>query len=195
MLLRDSSITNCAPCTSRRESGDGHQSMAPLTSADTRALGYRPRDPSDSRHAFGLNSLPEIRHADLVTLQKCKGQGGFERGRRRLRHKSCKTPAHSFPVAITRAACWQRWRMLKGISPPRRDLITRSACSAAPSQGFPSVAVPAGGGRSFSAQMTGLEQITEMLSFISHATGEGSRGGQRTHTNHHKPNHAPGQGQ
>lgn len=75
-LLQDSSIASCVPCTSRTERGDGHQSTAPLTAADTHALGYRPRDPLDSRHALGLNFPLVIWHADLVTFQKRKG--GFE---------------------------------------------------------------------------------------------------------------------
>lgn len=60
MLLRDSSIADCVPCTSRRESGDGHQSMAPLTTADMHLLAYRPRDPLHSGYVFGLNFLPKI---------------------------------------------------------------------------------------------------------------------------------------
>lgn len=60
MLLRDSSIADRVPCISWRESGDGHQSMAPLTTADTHLLAYRPRDPLHSGYAFGLNFLPKI---------------------------------------------------------------------------------------------------------------------------------------
>lgn len=60
MLLQDTSVTDHMPCPSQSKARDEHRNTAPLTAADACALRYLPRDPSDSRHAFGLYFPPEI---------------------------------------------------------------------------------------------------------------------------------------